>query len=89
MLATVALHDPVTLRRVSLRQLRLERVLTQRELAAKAGVAAKTVVDIETGKIRPHPSTLRKLAAALEVPPSALAEHLAPGRPREQSDGAS
>jgi len=70
------MHDPATLRRVGLRELRLQRVLTQRELAAKANVAPKTVVDIETGKIRPHPTTLRKLAAALGVPASALAEHL-------------
>jgi transcriptional regulator with XRE-family HTH domain len=61
---------------VGLRELRLERVLSQRELAQRAGVAPKTVLDIETGKIRPHPATLRKLAAALGVDPSALADHL-------------
>jgi len=41
-------------------------------------VAAKTVLDIETGKIRPHPATLRKLATALDVEPAALSEHLKP-----------
>ena len=63
---------------VGLRELRQQQLLSQRELASKAGVAHKTVVDIEAGKIRPHPSTLRKLAAALGVPPAALAEYLAP-----------
>ena len=67
-----------SLRFVGLRELRQGQLLSQRELAAKAGVAHKTVVDIETGKIRPHPGTLRKLAAALGVPPAALAEYLAP-----------
>jgi transcriptional regulator with XRE-family HTH domain len=62
---------------VGLRELREERLLSQKELAAKAHVSNKTIVDIETGKIRPHPSTLRKLARALGVPNAALAEHLA------------
>jgi transcriptional regulator with XRE-family HTH domain len=61
---------------VGLRELRRAKVLTQRELAARAKVAQKTIVDIETGKIHPHPSTIRKLAAALEVEPEALAKQL-------------
>ena len=61
---------------MGLRELRLERVLSQRELAEQAGVSPKTVLDVETGRIRPHPATLRKLAAALGVEPSALAGHL-------------
>jgi transcriptional regulator with XRE-family HTH domain len=69
-------NNPATLTLVGLRELRLERVLSQRELAERAGVSPKTVLDVETGKIRPHPATLRKLAAALGVEPSALAEHL-------------
>jgi transcriptional regulator with XRE-family HTH domain len=62
---------------VGLRELREQAVLSQRELAEKAGVSQTTVVKIETGKIRPHPATLRKLAAALDVAPASLAEHLA------------
>jgi transcriptional regulator with XRE-family HTH domain len=69
---------------VGLRELRLERVLSQRELAERAGVSPKTVLDVETGKIRPHPATLRKLAAALGVDPSALSEHLT--RPTQDGD---
>ena len=61
---------------MGLRELRRAKVLTQRELAARAKVAQKTIVDIETGKIRPHPGTIRKLAAALEVEPEVLAEQL-------------
>ncbi len=45
--------------------LRHERNLSQRDLAELAGASQKTIVDIETGKNHPHPSTLRKLAKAL------------------------
>jgi transcriptional regulator with XRE-family HTH domain len=61
---------------VGLRELRRAKVLSQRELAARAQVSQKTIVDIETGKIHPHPTTLRKLAEALGVEPQALVEHL-------------
>jgi transcriptional regulator with XRE-family HTH domain len=51
-----------------LRVLRLNLGLTQAELAAQAGVSKFTVVRLEAGKGRhPHPSTRRKLAAALGV----------------------
>jgi transcriptional regulator with XRE-family HTH domain len=51
-----------------LRALRLNLGLTQAELASQAGVSEFTVVRLETGKAkRPHPSTRRKLAAALGV----------------------
>lgn len=76
MLDTVEVKSSDTLSEVGLRELRLERVLTQRELAEKAGVSKATIVGIETGRIRPYPATLRKLAEALDVPPSALSEHL-------------
>jgi transcriptional regulator with XRE-family HTH domain len=32
----------------------------------------QTILDIETGRRRPRPSTLRKIAAALEVEPGDL-----------------
>ena len=66
---------------MGLRDLRAERVLSQKELATKAGVSNRTIVDIEAGRVRPHPATLRKLARALGVRPAALAEHLRNGRP--------
>jgi transcriptional regulator with XRE-family HTH domain len=55
---------------------RKRRLLSQRELAQLAGVSTATVNYIELAKIRPHPSTLRKLAEALEVKPEELVEHL-------------
>jgi len=51
----------------SLRALRSRAVLTQEELAVKAGVSARTVRDIEAGKVRPQPKTLRLLIEALEL----------------------
>ena len=61
---------------MGLREIREQRVMSQRELAQASGVSATTIVNIELGKIRPHPSTLRKLAGALGVEPAELAEHL-------------
>jgi transcriptional regulator with XRE-family HTH domain len=56
-----------------IRHLRTRRVLTQQELADRAGIPRyQTILDIEKGRTRPRPSTLRKIAAALEVEPSAL-----------------
>jgi transcriptional regulator with XRE-family HTH domain len=72
---------------MGLRELRLEHLLTQEELGQKAGVSKATIVGIESGRVRPYPQTLRKLAEALDVPPSALAEHLrAPRRQRPLPD---
>ena len=56
-----------------LRELRLAHVLTQDELAAKAGVSNKTVVDLEAGRTRPHQQTIRKLARAFGLTPRELA----------------
>lgn len=49
----------------SLRELRLRRVLSQRELAKRAGVVQRTIVEAEAGRQVPHPATMRKLAEAL------------------------
>ena len=60
--------DPETLRRE-----RLRRALTQKELAAKAGISYVTVSRMENGSAGPvKPPTLRKLADALGVAPDAL-----------------
>jgi transcriptional regulator with XRE-family HTH domain len=51
-----------------LRVLRLNAGLNQEELARAAGVSEATVKRLEAGRgKRPHPSTRRKLAAALGV----------------------
>jgi transcriptional regulator with XRE-family HTH domain len=55
-----------------LRSLRAERRWTQRELAERAGVSKEAIYTYECGRKSPHPSTLRLLAAALEVPTGAL-----------------
>lgn len=46
-----------------LKQIRIQRGLSQRDMP----VAHDTVSAIESGRRNPHPSTLRKLAAALDV----------------------
>jgi group I intron endonuclease len=53
---------------------RRRRVMTQKELAEKAGVSKATIVKIEAGAIHPHPGTIRKLAEALGVEPEELLE---------------
>jgi transcriptional regulator with XRE-family HTH domain len=56
-----------------LAELRERRALTLRELAEMSGVAADTINQIELGHRKPRPSTLRKLARALEVDVEELA----------------
>jgi transcriptional regulator with XRE-family HTH domain len=55
-----------------LRRLRRERALSQRALARAAGVGLDAVNRIEKGRRDALPSTLRKLAEALEVEPREL-----------------
>jgi transcriptional regulator with XRE-family HTH domain len=50
-----------------LAELRERRALTLRELAEMSGVAADTINQIELGHRKARPSTLRKLARALEI----------------------
>ena len=52
---------------------RREASLSQRELAARSGIAYVTIARIESGQGGPpYPSTVRKLAAALGVKPRNL-----------------
>jgi len=57
---------------LQLRQIRERKALSQRDLAQRAGVGEATISRIEQGRVRPRPSTLRKLAAALGVAPEKL-----------------
>ena len=57
-----------------LREARLRRMLTLRELAARTGVGFDTISRIETGRQRPRISTLRRLAEALGVEAEDLIE---------------
>jgi len=55
-----------------LRTLRVENVLTLRELAEAAGVSKDTIWRLENGHSEAHPSTIRKLAKTLGVQPKEL-----------------
>ncbi|HEX2181790.1 MAG TPA: helix-turn-helix transcriptional regulator [Rubrobacteraceae bacterium] len=55
-----------------LRDLRRRAVMSQEDLAARSGVARDTISKLETGQRRAYPSTIRKLAAGLEVEPRML-----------------
>ena len=59
-----------------LRRLRLERGLSQRDLAGKSGMSQSTIVLLERrGRSeRFHPSTVRKLSGALGIDASELLE---------------
>lgn len=56
----------------NVRRLRELRALSQRELAARAGLSVTTVNRIEIGQRKPIPRTVRKLAGALGVSPEQL-----------------
>lgn len=55
-----------------LREWRQRRALSQRDLAALAGMTQQSVTRIETGRQDARPSTIRKLAKALGVKPEEL-----------------
>ena len=57
----------------NLRRLRNEHLLSQRELAEKAGLSPTTILKLEAGRVEEsHPRTVRKLVQALSVDPSEL-----------------
>ena len=55
-----------------LRDIRKRRVLSQEDLAARAGVPVVTISRLENNHTEPRPQTIRRLAAALDVEPSWL-----------------
>jgi transcriptional regulator with XRE-family HTH domain len=55
-----------------LRNLRRRAVMSQEDLAEKSGVARDTISKLETGQRGAYPSTIRKLAAGLDVEPRML-----------------
>jgi transcriptional regulator with XRE-family HTH domain len=57
-----------------LRELRIRRLLSLRELATRADVALRTIVEAEAGRQVPQPKTMRKLAEALGVDPMEVDE---------------
>ena len=56
----------------NLRQIRENRVLSRQELARRSDVDESTIYRAERGQTKLRPSTVRKLAKALDVPPSEL-----------------
>lgn len=56
----------------SLKRLREERAMSQRELAAEAGVSQDTIGQLERGEREAQHQTVKKLARALEVGPPEL-----------------
>jgi transcriptional regulator with XRE-family HTH domain len=55
-----------------LRDFRRRAVMSQEQLAKKSGVARETISKLESGRRGAYPSTIRKLAAGLEVEPRML-----------------
>ena len=55
-----------------LKEARMRRLLTQEELAEKAGLSPSTIVNIERDQAEPHFRPIRKLAEALDVEPTSL-----------------
>jgi transcriptional regulator with XRE-family HTH domain len=53
-----------------LKEVRTRRLLTQDELAEKAGVSQSTIANIERNNAEPQFRTIRKLAKALDVDPT-------------------
>ena len=55
-----------------LRKQRVQRFMTQEELARAAGISLRQLVRIERNEVEPRFSTMRKIASALGVEPSEL-----------------
>jgi transcriptional regulator with XRE-family HTH domain len=55
-----------------LKRIREIRALSRKDLAQQSHVNASTIYRAERGQTRPRPSTVRKLAQALGVPPDEL-----------------
>ena len=56
----------------NLKRLREDRLLTQAELAERAGIALSSLVRIENDQVNPRFSSIRKLARALDADPKEL-----------------
>jgi transcriptional regulator with XRE-family HTH domain len=57
-----------------LREVRIRRLLSLRELAKRAEVAQRTIVEAEASRQKPRLQTIRKLAEALGVDPMEVDE---------------
>jgi transcriptional regulator with XRE-family HTH domain len=68
-----------------LARLRELKGFSQRALAKESGVSPATIYELENGRRRPNPSTLRKLASALDVEVADLLGADYPKAPRRSS----
>jgi transcriptional regulator with XRE-family HTH domain len=73
--------DPQPALGAAIRQLRLERGISQEDLAHAAGVTTGTLSIIERGRSNPTWGTVREIARALEVSVSQLADRVEQARP--------
>jgi DNA-binding XRE family transcriptional regulator len=64
--------------KIRLREVRERKLLTQVELAKRANLTQTTISAIEVGKHEPRISTVRQLAAALDVDAEELVINTAP-----------
>ena len=67
-------HVVVRISPEKLKRLRNRKLLSQRDLAQRAGLSPTTILHIETGQVEPTFVTVRKLTEALDVDPSELLE---------------
>lgn len=72
--------------RTRIRSRRLELGLTLAEVAERAGLSLPYIANLERGRGNPTVDALRKLAAALEVPASALLGDDGDGKPLDPLD---
>jgi len=56
----------------TVRELRKQRFLSQRDLATAAGISRTTLAAIEDGRNPPRPRTARAIAAALAIEPAEI-----------------
>jgi transcriptional regulator with XRE-family HTH domain len=58
----------------SVREQRVQRFMTQEDLARAAGISLRQLVRIERNEVEPRFATIRKLAGAFGVEPSELVD---------------
>ncbi len=68
----VAKMQDVVLIGEEVKRWRMRRAMTQIQLAERCGLSPATIVRIERNQREPQPSTIRKLADALDIDPSEL-----------------
>ena len=59
---------------LTLKAWRAERLYSIQNLADRAGVSTRTIVQIEHGRQHPKPTTMRKISKALGVEPRSVVE---------------